>query len=637
MAVFAVQMLQQTPKPVPRGGADAQGNAEMLLAISSASSRDVELDFPVSFENMMEGKCPTGWTCSGPAAVCFPGSSSGPCRPYPGIKGHDGKQFLDVGNDFGTATALSPMFKLPGDIDRICFRRCGGADEGSGLYLNLVSNGEQICIAENGQDVDVFSVQCCPDLAQHAGKEVVIHIRDAQSSGWGKVLIDDIRLLDSSGRDIGPKAPKRPQQSCGLVQEDVHYDGVTSLDSSMTLSAEDCCALCEKEPRCGAWAWGKIKNNWLTNKCFLKELKPGVVPKQATWDGVVSGLPVKTLRLIKAPLFRVTEYKEQQGAAFTPGDEIRLYGIGSSSMLWMNWLEELHLVLSRLGYRLPAVDAKVKPEFHPRSVQTCDDSMYFEHLRTARFARIGWCSWDFAFEGWNDCGNDGYRVIGGQRVKCQHGPGCGYSKHPAYASKFAEDAARSDITLVATWFNDDQQRWSKYKCFEGHTIEKVASTALSIPSLLQTVRAIHAANPKVWVVVLGKYPQVWGHYTYGWFTEVNRVVREALASEPRTLFIDYYMPPDNVTHMYQQAHPGHPNCRGSRLITMAVLRRLYEEKIIGRSLLLKEPTEKNLVHHSCKTLTSEECHTSVTCWVDPADNMCKEYSKGSSTAHPIKI
>jgi len=336
-------------------------------------------------------------------------------------------------------------------------------------------------------------------------------------------------------------------------------------------------------------------------------------------------------------LFSALEYKEQQGAAIMPGTAIRLYGIGSSSMLWMNWIEELHLVLSRLGYSMPEVDAKVNPEFHPRSVQTCDDSMYYEHLRTARFARIGWCSWDFSYEGWSGCGTDGYRVIGGQRVKCQHGPGCNHSKEPIFATKFAEDAARSDITLVATWFNDDQQRWSKFECFEGRKIQDIASTRLSIPSLLNTVRTIHAANPKVWVVVLGKYPQVWGHYTYGWFTEVNRLVREALSKEPRTFFIDYYMPPDNVTHMYQQAHPGHPNCRGSKLITLAVLRRLYEEKVISRSLLLNEPTEKNLVRHSCETLSIAECHTSVTCWVDPADHTCNPYSKGSLTAHALKF
>jgi len=234
----------------------------------------------------------------------------------------------------------------------------------------------------------------------------------------------------------------------------------------------------------------------------LLQHKSVVVPKQRYWKGVVSGLPLKTLRRLKAPLFMSSEYKEQQGAAIMPGNAIRLYGLGASSMLWMNWLEELHLVLLRLGYSMLEVDAKVKPEFHPRSVQTCDDSMYFEHLRTARFARIGWCSWDFSNEGWSGCGTDSYRVIGGQRVKCQHGPGCNNSKEPTFATKFAEDAARSDITLVATWFNDDQQRWSNFECFEGHEIQDIASTKLSIPSLLNTVRTIHAANPKVWVVVL---------------------------------------------------------------------------------------------------------------------------------------
>jgi len=220
-------------------------------------------------------------------------------------------------------------------------------------------------------------------------------------------------------------------------------------------------------------------------------------------------------------------------------------------------------------------------------------------------------------------------------VKCRHGPGCSHSTDPIKASEIAEDAAKSDITLIATWFNDDQQRWSDFNCFGGSKVEKVEATEVSIPSLLQTVRKIHKKNPKVWVVVLGKYPQVWGHYTYPWFKEVNERVKEALKEEPRTIFIDYYMPPDNVTNLYQSAHPGHPNCRGSKLISLAVLRGLYTEGIIGRGLRLKEPTEANLVRSNCEQLQADACHTSVLCWVDIADGRCKVYSAGSHDTHTV--
>jgi len=568
------------------------------------------------------------------------GSSTHPCRPYPGIKGHDGKHFLDVGNDWGTATATSPNFKLPNKTDRLCFKRSGGAGPGSGLYLVRQSDGRRLCEAENGEDSNTFAMQCCTDLAKYVGEEVIIRIVDAQSSGWGKVLVDDIRLLDTSGsaRSSGERSAESEADvpACGLVQDEIHYDGVHNLgEPTKTPSAEACCKACQDHPHCDAWGWGKARNSWITDKCFLKKLIEGRMPHQVPWQGVVSGLPAKSMRQIVAPSLSASETVEQEGAQFPSGSAVRLYALGSSSMLWMNWIEELHLFLLRLGYHLPTVEAKVKPEFHPRSIQTCDDSMYFDRLRTARFARIGWCSWDFSFEGWSDCDSDGFRRIGGHRVKCQHGPGCSHSMNPIKATEIAEDASMSDITLVATWFNDDQQRWSNYNCFDGRKVEKVEATQLSIPSLLNTVRKIHEKNPKVWVVVLGKYPQVWGHFSYPWFKEVNVRVKAALKDEPRTLFIDYYMPPDNVTNLYQSAHPGHPNCRGSKLITLAVLRKLYEERIIGRGLRLKEPTEENLVREACDALPVDACHTAVTCWVDPADRKCKNYSRGSDEAHAV--
>jgi len=373
------------------GRKQAAGRSAVLVKEESGGSSS-HLTFPISFEDDFDGACPMGWTCTGPAAVCRVGSSAGPCRPYPDIKRLDGKHFLDVGNDWGTATAISPIFALPKGSDRLCFKRSGGADAGSGLYLIRKTDGVTICAAENGQDMDRFAEQCCHNLARYAGQEVVINIVDAQSSGWGKVLIDHIRLLNKSGAELGSHAKAAPAHACGLVQEDIHYDGVHSLedDTTLTPSAETCCAMCEEHPRCGAWAWGKVRDNWLTDKCFLKELIDGRPPTQVAWKGVVSGLPAKTMKKLRPAPMNASEVAEKDDAAFSPGSELRLYALGSSSMLWMNWIEELHLNLLRLGYKLPPIEAKVNPEYHPRDIQTCDDSMYFDQLKTARFARIGW-------------------------------------------------------------------------------------------------------------------------------------------------------------------------------------------------------------------------------------------------------
>jgi len=113
----------------------------------------------------------------------------------------------------------------------------------------------------------------------------------------------------------------------------------------------------------------------------------------------------------EAPLLRPSEYMQQEHAEIEVGEDIRIYAVGSSSLLWMTWLDQLHLVLRRLGYRLPVVPSKIGARLYTLQAPTCDDSQYFEYLRTTRYAKIGWSSWDFGFEGWEGCKTAGEKSM----------------------------------------------------------------------------------------------------------------------------------------------------------------------------------------------------------------------------------
>jgi len=168
---------------------------ECVVLIGQRSS------FPLSFERTAEGACPVGWTCTKGALVCAIISKRPGCM-NPHDAGAEGRHYFAVGSDLGVASAQSLPFVLPAGIDRICFRRSGGADFGSGLYLISQQSGLILCRAETGTDTNMFFDDYCRGLAGLAGETVYIELRDSQRSGWGKVLIDDIHLQDVLGRDL---------------------------------------------------------------------------------------------------------------------------------------------------------------------------------------------------------------------------------------------------------------------------------------------------------------------------------------------------------------------------------------------------------------------------------------------------
>jgi lysophospholipase L1-like esterase len=257
-------------------------------------------------------------------------------------------------------------------------------------------------------------------------------------------------------------------------------------------------------------------------------------------------------------------------------------------------------------------------------------------LETAHLGKVGWASWDFAFDDWEDCNEDGFRQIGNHSVKCGHGIGCEQGRDPLLRlSDIAADAAQSDVTLVTTWFNDHKQPLTHppFKCFNGENIQQANTSLIAVPNILKLVRAIRALSNKTWVVIMAEYPMTQNlkvmDSSVEWVHELNEKVKAAISEEPRTLFVDYHMPAQGL-EMYQKANYGHPNCRGSKVMAHGILETLYQEGVLARSLRLEgqvAPLAGGA--QACGNLTGPACHTSALCWVDPEDRNCKSYGVGS--------
>jgi len=332
-----------------------------------------------------------------------------------------------------------------------------------------------------------------------------------------------------------------------------------------------------------------------------------------------------------APAFEPDSYVEQHGAGIEVGGDIKLYAVGSSNLVWMNWIDQLHLYLQRLGYRLPLVPTKaILSRSTPRSVPTCDDSAYFAKLRTARLGMVGWNSWDFAYDDFFDCDKHSFRKIGGHNVKCSVGPGCKGGKFLINASNIAEDAAKSHVTLISTWYNDHKAFLTKYACFDGEKLDYENTSEVTIPTIIRMVKEIHSKNPKVWILVMGLYPPTLNYKVVDeevvWIQQLNDKVREAVEKQPRTYFVDFEMPGHGL-EMYDRVHYGHPNCRGAKVMVYATLKRLFETKVLARSIRIVNPKE-NLANEDCEHLEGAACGTSALCWVDPAFGKCRPYSAG---------
>ena len=206
-----------------------------------------------NFEDADVESCPSGWTCSGEAKVHSAQSIGSHC-PITG--GMQGSKALSLGCDNQQGEAVSNPITLPNAITSLRFKRSGGADSPSGVYVLAGSrDGAVIGESHNGQDTDVmFDVDI--SLVGYGGATVVIVANDkraqspvsipsgtaslhrwlaplaplapprvwlprfplasrslkinesrlvgAESSSWGKVAIDDIRFIVSGGSEASP-------------------------------------------------------------------------------------------------------------------------------------------------------------------------------------------------------------------------------------------------------------------------------------------------------------------------------------------------------------------------------------------------------------------------------------------------
>ena len=142
------------------------------------------------FEDLTH-KCPKGWTCTGSAKVMRMGTGMG--SPS---KGH-GNGYFSLGEDSQQGKAVSNFFPLPKNVVQLVYLRAGGADAPSGLSVHS-KTGETLCQSSVGTNTDTFFEATC-GLNGRGGQMARIEVKDVQSSGWGKVYVDHIRLKLSDG------------------------------------------------------------------------------------------------------------------------------------------------------------------------------------------------------------------------------------------------------------------------------------------------------------------------------------------------------------------------------------------------------------------------------------------------------
>lgn len=327
-------------------------------------------------------------------------------------------------------------------------------------------------------------------------------------------------------------------------------------------------------------------------------------------------------------------WKSQEGALIPPGGRVRLYVVGTSNVVWQTWPDQLTSLLVDMGYdtspgNFSATDS-VRPS--PRA-PVCDNEKDFAGLETPRVGKVGWASWGFAFESKDDCvpedyegelGKHGFRMIAGHKVSCVNSWACdpaGVTESTLVKpSAVAKDAKDADIVLLSNWMNDSKQRWASFRCFRGEAVDLDNSTGsadLTLAALLTLIRAIHAANPKVVVLVLARYPDAVGTRAFEPLFErvaqLNSVVKVALEQEPNTYFVDYDFPTD--IDMFQSRNFGHPNCRGDRVMATSILDVLFERGVLGKGVALPRGEEADLCAavQACSDAESETVEETLAC------------------------
>jgi hypothetical protein len=94
------------------------------------------------------------------------------------------------------------------------------------------------------------------------------------------------------GVDLGTQQLRESLEFCGHVDRDTEYHTQETLYWINDIFSEEmCCALCDGDPSCGAWTFGKAKNvSGMSKHCNLLKLHKGENPIKYNRPGMVSGI-----------------------------------------------------------------------------------------------------------------------------------------------------------------------------------------------------------------------------------------------------------------------------------------------------------------------------------------------------------
>jgi len=324
-------------------------------------------------------------------------------------------------------------------------------------------------------------------------------------------------------------------------------------------------------------------------------------------------------------------------APVQPGQDLRFYVVGSSNAAWQNWVDQVHSSLGRLGYNLdlPHTDIPGETDAPTKRTPKCQDSATYESLRTPRLALQGWSSWGFAYESEDDCNAEGFRTIAGWNVSCTNGWACTekYRGDVPYLppSTIAKGVRGAHVVVLANFVNDGKTAmYCPGACFgSGVVPDLVDTTEISAETLKHTIRAIHAEDPEVVVLVLARYPDAKqvvfvNDRNLEQVNAINAAVREHVEKEPNTHFVDVIFPMG--INVFQTLNRGHANCRGDKILTNSVIEAMYKRGVISVGANMSGD-DSCLIHADCESLDHACCQRSALCYMNP-EGGCAAYGPG---------
>jgi len=328
---------------------------------------------------------------------------------------------------------------------------------------------------------------------------------------------------------------------------------------------------------------------------------------------------------------------EQGGARIAAGGTVRFYVVGSSNAAWQNWPDQMHMMLERLGYVVDLPRTQIPGEIigpFGRRTPKCADAQAYEPLSTPRLGMQGWSSWGFSYENATCETGDGYRDIVGWNVSCTNGWACNpLWRGPVPSiplSSIAKGVSGSDVVVLSNFVNDGRNAlYAPHGCFGGPAIpDFMNTTGITVDSLLRTIRAIHAEDPGVVVLVLARYYDALPDLqvdskSISQIDDLNAAIREGIAGEPNTYWVDSVFPTGVV--VFQSLNSGHANCRGDKIMAANVIEAMFQRKVLSTGFDLGNET--CLAAADCSALGLPCCQRSASCYVDRS-GVCAPYGPG---------